>query len=253
MITKYYQYYFSKDKPLINRLKDLVGFVPRDIKLFKMVFYHKSSNGRNFSNNRNQSNSSVGNNERLEYLGDAMLSMVVAEYLYKKYPTKTEGFLTKMRSKIVKRTTLNFVGGEMGLDIFLKEFNDTNISQSMLGNALEALVGAIYLELGYEKTKKFIVERILRSHLDIHTLETFDDNYKSQLLEWCQKRGRDIGYKTISKYKTDKRDKFKVAVLVDGQRIATADEYNKKMAEQLASKKALKSLNALQKPKLEDE
>ena len=182
-------------------------------------------------------------NERLEYLGDAVLSTIVAEYLFKKYPNKNEGFLTKMRSKIVKRKTLNDIADQMGLDIILSNYSQGRMSHSMLGNALEALVGAIYIEFGYVKTKKYVVKNILMKFLDIHELETKDDNYKSLLLEWCQKQSKEISYKTLSKYKMDKRDRFKVAVLIDGVQVTTAEDFNKKSAEQTASKKAIKSLS----------
>ena len=111
-----------------------------------------------------------------------------------------------MRSKIVKRKTLNRIGDKMELDGVLQEFNNTRLSRSMLGNAVEALVGAIYLDAGYAFTQKYIVENILRRYLDIHELENYDDNYKSQLLEWCQKHGKTISYKLISRYKYEKRD-----------------------------------------------
>ena len=181
-------------------------------------------------------------NERLEYLGDAVLSTIVAEYLFKKYPNKDEGFLTKMRSKIVKRKTLNDIADQMGLDIILSNYSQGRMSHSMLGNALEALVGAIYIEFGYKKTKKYIIKNILMKFLDIHELETTDDNYKSLLLEWCQKQSKDISYQTLSKFKMDKRDRFKVAVIIDGEQITTAEDFNKKSAEQTASKKAIKVL-----------
>ena len=112
----------------------------------------------------------------------------------------------------------------------------------MLGNAVEALVGAVYLECGYNGTKRYVVKRLLRKYLDIHELETYDDNYKSQLLEWSQKQGKQVSYKVIAKYKFEKRDRFKVAVLLDGEKITTADDFNKKSAEQMASEKALIAL-----------
>jgi ribonuclease-3 len=128
----------------------------------------------------------------------------------------------------------------MGLDLLLNEFNsNTRLSRAMLGNCVEALVGAIYLEFGYMRTKRYIIEYLLRRYLDIHELETYDDNYKSQLLEWCQKNGKQVTYKQISKYKQEKRDRFKIAVLIDGNKIATADDFNKKSAEQSASERAL--------------
>jgi len=183
------------------------------------------------------------NNERLEYLGDAVLSTIVAEYLYKKYPGRNEGFLTKMRSKIVKRKTLNKVAESMGIDIILSKYTQGKMSYSMLGNAFEAMVGAIYIEYGYEKTSNYVITKILIKYLDMHELETSDDNYKSQLLEWGQKEGHNIAYKLINKYKHDKRDRFKVGVYLNGEEITVADDYNKKSAEQIASSQALKTLN----------
>jgi ribonuclease-3 len=216
---------------------DVLGFVPGNILIYKLAFSHKSS--------QNEKSVLSQNNERLEYLGDAVLGTIVAEYLFKKYPDSNEGFLTKMRSKIVKRKTLNRIGDKMELDGVLQEFNNTRLSRSMLGNAVEALVGAIYLDAGYPFTKKYIVENILRRYLDIHELENYDDNYKSQLLEWCQKHGKTISYKLISRYKYEKRDRFKVGVFVNNQRIATADDFNKKSAEQAASEKAMIELGFL--------
>lgn len=185
------------------------------------------------------------NNERLEFLGDAVLGTIVAEYLFKKYPNSNEGFLTKMRSKIVKRNTLNKIGDKMGLDMLLQEYSQTRLSRSMLGNAVEALVGAVYLERGYWQTKRFVVRKILRNYVDVHELESYDDNYKSQLLEWCQKNGQTVTYKLVARYKFEKRDRFKVAVMVDGRKIATADDFNKKSAEQTASEKAMLQLGIL--------
>ncbi len=181
-------------------------------------------------------------NERLEYLGDSILSTIVAEYLFKKYPNKDEGFLTKMRSKIVKRKTLNQLAGQMGLDIILSDYSQGRLSSSMLGNAFEALIGAIYLEKGYAQTKNYVISEILLKNLDIHILESKDDNFKSKLLEWGQKNNITIDYKLLSKYKMDKRDRFKVAVMVDGEEISKADDYSKKSAEQSASKTALHKL-----------
>ncbi|MCB0643870.1 MAG: ribonuclease III, partial [Phaeodactylibacter sp.] len=151
-------------------MRPLLGFVPVNLSLFKLAFSHKS--------NPSDKAYAIQNNERLEYLGDAVLGTIVAEYLFKKYPTANEGFLTKMRSKIVKRKSLNKIGEKMELDLLLSEFNQTRLSKSMLGNAVEALVGAVYLELGYHGTKRFIIRKVLRNYVDVHELENYDDNYK---------------------------------------------------------------------------
>ncbi len=205
--------------------------------LYIQAFKHKS--------NSLEINGHRQHNERLEFLGDAILNSIVAEYLYKKYPNGDEGFLTKMRSKIVKRKTLDAIGSKMGIDELMAIMNKTQISRSMLGNALEALVGAVYLENGYTFTRKFIVLEILRKYLDIHRLEDMDDNFKSQLLEWCQKNSMEVNYELISKYKFEKRDRFKIAVIVQGEQIAEAEDFNKKNAEQIASEKAMMKLGIL--------
>ncbi len=218
----------------MRRLSRVTGFVPSKIKIYKMAFSHKSAT--------DNSSGFKQNNERLEYLGDAILSTVVAEYLFKKYPNGNEGFLTKMRSKIVKRKCLNGLADQMGLDVMLADFNKTKISQSMLGNALEALIGAVYLELGFSKTKTFIIESILRQYLDFSILEDQDDNYKSQLLEWGQKEGKEVDFRMLEKYRFEKRDRFKVGVFIDGTEITTAEDFNKKSAEQTASNLAMDKL-----------
>jgi len=217
----------------------MTGFVPARLSIFKLAFSHKSNQAtRDYART---------NNERLEYLGDAVLGTIVAEYLFKKYPDADEGFLTKMRSKIVKRKSLNHIGDRMGLDVPLREYNRTRLSASMLGNAVEALVGAVYLEKGYRPTKRFVIQRMLKLYVDMHELETVDDNYKSQLLEYCQKNGKQISYKLIKKFKHDRRDRFKVAVMVGSREVAVADDFNKKAAEQLASLRALEQLGVVDK------
>jgi len=236
LIRRFYNYYLSPEKDLAKKLKSVLGFVPDNMRLFKLAFFHKSMN------NSEETQRSY-NNERLEYLGDAVLSTIVAEYLYKKYPGKNEGFLTKMRSKIVKRKTLNKVAERMGIDMILTKYSQGKLSYSMLGNAFEAMVGALYIEYGYDKTRDYIISKILMRLLDIHELETSDDNYKSQLLEWGQKEGKNITYKLMNKYKLDKRDRFRIAVYLDGKEISAAEDYNKKSAEQIASSLAIKSLN----------
>ncbi|HMQ06780.1 MAG TPA: ribonuclease III [Saprospiraceae bacterium] len=234
LIRKFYNSTISPDKELARSLKPILGFTPSRLQLFKLAFYHRSMiNGQEIA---------PGTNERLEFLGDAILSTVVAEYLFNKYPTQDEGFLTKMRSKIVKRKTLNHVAEQMGLDIILSDYSLGNMSKSMLGNALEALVGALYIEFGYAKTRDYVISKILMKYLDFEQLENTDDNYKSILLEYCQKNGKTINYNLINRFKMDKRDRFRVGVEIDGEIISTAEDFNKKSAEQLASKRALHQL-----------
>ncbi len=235
-LWRLYNLYLSSDRKLALQLKPILGFVPVNLSIFRTAFYHKS-----MSNEKpNQMT-----NERLEYLGDAILSTVVAEYLFKKYPNKDEGFLTKMRSKIVKRQTLNEIADNMGIDVILADYSLGKMSSSMLGNALEALIGAIYLEFGYDKTRNYVVKKILKSYLDIEELEQKDDNHKSVLLEWCQKHGKEVHFITLSKEKVNKRDFFKVAVNINGDEISTAEDFNKKSAEQIAANLAINKLNII--------
>ncbi|MEL6141559.1 MAG: ribonuclease III [Bacteroidota bacterium] len=233
--------WLSPNKQFVKQLKRLLGFTPAKLSTFLLAFSHKSNN------NAEKGAFATQNNERLEYLGDAVLGTIVAEYLFKKYPKADEGFLTKMRSKIVKRKSLNQIGYDMGLDEILQEYNNTRIAKSMLGNAVEALVGAVYMERGYDRTYRFVVRRMLRNYVDVEGLETYDDNYKSQLLEHCQKSGQQVSYKTLKRYKQDKRDRFQVAVLIDGEKTATGEDFNKKSAEQQASRRALRELGLLRK------
>lgn len=234
MIRKFYNHFLSSDKQFARSVGEIVGFTPSNLQIFKQAFSHKSAVDPKLH--------TVTSNERLEYLGDSLLSTIVAEYLFQKYPNSNEGFLTKMRSKIVKRKTLNRIADDMGIDVVLQENNDTRLSDSMKGNALEALVGAIYLEKGFDKTKDIVIRKILRQHLNIQDLEDNDDNYKSQLLEYCQKNGNEIDYRVIERFKMENRDRFKIAVYVNGKEIASGEDFNKKSAEQNASFKALKSL-----------
>ncbi len=232
-IRRFYNFYISKDKQLAKRIKNVTGITPARMHLYKLAFLHKSMNNEVHYK---------GNNERLEYLGDAILSTIVADYLYTKYPGKDEGFMTKMRSKIVKRKTLNSIADRMGLDLILTDFSMGRMSSTMLGNALEALIGAIYLESGFEKTKSYVIKNIIRKYLDIHKLEDKDDNFKSRLLEWCQKNNKTVDYKMIEKFKFDKRDRFRIAVMIDGEDMGQAEDFNKKAAEQTASHNAIQKL-----------
>jgi ribonuclease III len=236
-ISKFYNYYISPDKSFARRIHNVLGFTPVHLSYYKIAFSHR--------NDQNNSNFAAAmTNERLEFLGDAVLGTIVAEYLFKKYVNKDEGFLTKMRSKIVNRKMMNDVGDRMNLDVFLSEQGVNSISSTMLGNALEALIGAIYLDTGYTHTKKFVINSMLRGFLDMSALEDVDDNYKSQLLEWCQKNRKVVSYELLARFKQDTRDRFRVAVLIDNVQFATAEDFTKKSAEQLASERAMKIIIA---------
>lgn len=240
-LRKIYNLYFSSSKGFARKVQYTLGFSPSNLHLYKLALSHKSS----IEVKGETSESGQYNNERLEFLGDAILGSVVAEYLYNKYPNADEGFLTKMRSKIVKRSTLNDIAEQMGLQPLLVDRINGQMSRTMLGNALEAVIGAIYIEKGYSWTRDYVIQKIMRAYLDIHELEVTDDNYKSQLLEWCQKYGKNVSFDLLDRYKSDRRDKFKVGVLVDGVVVSESDGFNKKSAEQAAAEIAIKKLGIL--------
>lgn len=218
----------------------ILGYIPRKVFLYKRAFTHKS-----ISKKDNKSEIPL-NNERLEYLGDALLDAVMAEYLFKKYPRKDEGFLTQMRSKLVNRKTLNNIAAKMELDIYLRQHGSSRISQTMMGNTFEAFIGAVYLDVGYNKTRKFIINRLLKQYINVHELEKQNNNFKSQLLEYSQKNNHAIAYNLISHYRTNSnRERFKIEVTVDGESMANAEDFSKKSAEQKASELALIKIGVL--------
>lgn len=237
MIRKFYNYYLSPYRTFVRALTPILGFVPRYLPFYQRAFMHRSGDD---NDNKYQLN-----NERLEFLGDAILDAATAEYLFKKYPAQDEGFLTQMRSKLVNRKTLNRVAEQMDLDTFLRQHGVSNISPTMLGNALEALLGAVYLDVGYERTR-VVIYRLLRQYVDVHELEATNDNYKSILLEYCQKQHKQLQYDVVKQYRAkNNRERFQIAVLIDKQQLAIAEDYNKKSAEQIAAQRALEKLGIL--------
>lgn len=184
------------------------------------------------------------NNERLEFLGDAVLSAVVADYLFKKYPYKGEGFLTEMRSKMVNRATLNDIALRMGLKkitIYNKGDNSLKISQ-IFGNTLEALLGAIYLDLGYRKTQRWIMKNVIVPHLFMEELELLEINHKNKLYGWANKNGKVLEFETLDERVENGRRLFTIGAVVDGQLIADGKAFNKKDASQIAAQSAVEKL-----------
>ena len=186
-------------------------------------------------------------NERLEFLGDAVLGCVIAEELFKLYPYKDEGFLTEMRSKIVSRLSINQLGKRLGLDgiiEFDKQIFGHNSSRqgSILGDAFEALIGAIYVDKGYNFTRKFITDRIIKPHIDIYALERTETNFKSKLLEWCQRRGKALRFDLIANEEGESARLFTIQIIIDGQNYAVGRDYNKKNAEKIAAEKTCELL-----------
>ncbi|MCD4790745.1 MAG: ribonuclease III [Bacteroidales bacterium] len=227
---------FSSDKKLTNSIKNIFGFYPGNIFLYQLAFRHKSA-AKEIVNGLKVSN------ERLEYLGDAVLSSIVADYLFKKFPYKEEGFLTEMRSRIVSRSQLNKLSIKLGLDNLVKSELFRSYSKSLHGDAFEAFVGALYLDKGYNYTKKIILKRVIEVHFDIDKLECEDTNYKSQLIEWSQKEKIPIEFIVVDEVGNGYRKQYIVDLMIDEKIYSNGRDSSIKGAEQIAAGKALEKLN----------
>lgn len=217
----------------------MLGFVPGNLSLYRLAFRHKSVA-------QNVKKGVKNSNERLEFLGDAVLGSVVAEVLFKLYPYEDEGFLTELRSKIVNRVNLNQLARKLGFDQLIQYDNrmvNTTRQGSLLGDAFEALVGAIYLDKGYDFTRNFLVNHIIKSHIDIHRLEQTETNFKSKLIEWCQRHGKDITFELIENKDGESNKLFTVQASIDGEIMGQGKEFNKKNAEKLAAERACEALS----------
>ena len=228
--------FFSKEKYLRKAIKNIFGFYPGNIFLYKLALRHKSASLNRIEGFRI-------NNERLEYLGDAVLSAVVADYLFKRFPYENEGVLTEMRSKIVSRASLNKLSVKLGLSklILLSEGKNAQ-GKSAAGDAFEAFIGALYLDKGYNFTKKILAKQIIPVHYDIENLLFSDINYKSKLIEWAQKEKHDIVFKVVSSENRKNGKKYTVEVIVDGKAAAFGKDYSIKGAEKLAAEKGWENL-----------
>jgi len=216
-----------------KQLKNILGFIPGNIDLYKTALSHRSIK-----------ETSEENNERLEFLGDAVLSSIIAHYLFKKYPYKDEGFLTEMRSKMVNRQKLNEIALKMGLkkiSLYNKNDHALKISQ-IFGNTLEALIGAVFLDKGYNKTQKWVENYIILPHLFINDLENIEINIKNKLYGWASKNGKSVEFATLNESLEKGRRLFTIAATVDGQIIAQAKGFNKKDASHLAAQLAVEKL-----------
>ncbi len=238
--SRLYKLYFSPHRKYIRSLENLLGFVPGNLRLYRMAFRHRSVAVE-------LKNGTKNSNERLEFLGDAILGSVIAELLFKMYPYKDEGFLTEMRSKIVSRNNLNQLAKRLGLDEHIEYDNrlisHNNKQGSILGDTFEAMIGAVYMDKNYNFTRNFLITRIIKPHIDIHTLELTETNFKSKLIEWCQRHGKDITFEIIPNAEGENIKLFTIQVNVDGEACALGRDYNKKNAEKLAAEKACEFLN----------
>ena len=228
---------FRKDKELYLSLRKIIGFYPHDISYYKLALMHKSMYKRN-------AKGKPVNNERLEFLGDAVLDATVGDIVYRHFPGKREGFLTNTRSKLVQRDTLNRLAQEMGINqLILSSGRSQSHNSYMGGNAFEALVGAIYLDRGYDACMEFMRKRILAQMINIDKVAYKEVNFKSKLIEWSQKNRVRIDFKSILEEK-DKTGSpvFVYRVTLEGVEGCEGKGYSKKESQQLASKLTLEKL-----------
>jgi ribonuclease-3 len=221
-------------------LKDLLGFYPVNLKLYDLAFIHKSASVYDSQGN-------MVNNERLEFLGDAILGAIIADFLYNRFPQQDEGFLTKNRSKLVNRTFLTRLTFDMGLNVYIDSNTTNNMDKSHIyGDALEALIGAIYLDTDYQTTKYFVTKKILLQFVNLNEVEQKDSNFKSQLIEWSQKNKKEIKFETIEKPATakTKQPQFVAKVIVENKELGTGTGTSKKEAHQNAARETLKQLES---------
>jgi len=238
LIFKPVRFYFSSDRHLYTSIKNIFGFYPGNIFLYKLAFLHRSAGSEVIQGMK-------VNNERLEYLGDAILDAVIADYLFKTFPLKDEGFLTEMRSKIVSRSQLNKLSQKLGMEkLILLDQNSSNQYRSMPGDAFEALIGAIYLDKGYDFVKKVLLERIIKHYYNLDELIIQEVNFKSRMIEWAQKEKKRIVFQVVNETGTGYKKQYIVQLLVDDNPLSQGQDYSIKGAEQLASEKAWMKLTS---------
>ena len=243
---------FRRDRRLYRSFYDILGFYPRKIELYRQALTHKSMSVKEGSGR-------LSNNERLEYLGDAILDAVVGDILYNHFQGKREGFLTSVRSRVVQRETLGYLADEMGLtDLIRSNLMGRTHNNYMAGNAFEALVGAVYLDRGYEYCKWFVRNRILGKYINLDRIAYKESNFKSRLLEWCQKYHVNAEFELLEESKEEgtMSPLFLTRVLISGMECGRGIGYSKKESHQQSAKEALTKLkknNALRTRVLEVE
>lgn len=224
----------EKDKQLSKAVSSIIGEKPNNLNIYKLAFLHASVN--KLANGYRESN------ERLEYLGDSVIGMIVAEYLFKRFPYKDEGFLTDLRSRIVSRESLNNLSQKLGVSQLVEyELNKRHIAArtSMYGDAMEALIGAVYIDKGFKFARKFIIKRLLAAHFDFDNMAQTTVNYKSLLIEWAQKEGKKIEWQVSEDGKYHNKE-FTANIVIEGEnkQLSTGNGHSKKKAEQDAARRA---------------
>lgn len=219
----------EKDK-LVNAIKTIGGFTPSNIALYQLATIHSSK--------AKEKDGFRESNERLEYLGDAILGAAVADYLFKKYPFKDEGFLTEIRSRIVNRESLNALARKIGIGNIVQFDNkNSQLQQVILGNTLEALVGAVYLDKGYLRCKKFVIDKLIQPHFDLELVISSNANHKSRIIEWAQRNNKEIKFEILNVKKARNGREFSAQVFIGEQPYGTGYGFTKKKAEQDAAQK----------------
>ena len=230
---------FSRKDKFSKNIKNIVGFYPSDVFLFKTSLVHKSA----------VHDSSTGfkeSNERLEFLGDAILGAIVAKYLFEKFPGKDEGFLTKMRSKIVSRQSLNALAVKIRLNnLIISRLDKNSKTESIYGNAFEALIGAIYLDKGLEVCENFLLKKVIEPNISLDKLENEETNFKSRIIEWAQKEKKDLAFEILQEYGEGRGKEFEAVIVLDGKQTTTGRDRSKKGAEQKAAEKLCTELGLL--------
>jgi ribonuclease-3 len=229
-----------EEKIFASKIRKITGSKPSNIRVYILAFTHKTSATKTHKGVLKE------DNERLEFLGDAVLDLVIAEFLFSKFPYKDEGFLTEMRSKMVSRDKLGKIAVKLGLQeviLFDKSMiNKKDALQYLGGNALEALIGAYYLDKGYNKTVKFIKKKIIEPFLDLNELQATEISYKGRLFEYIQKNKKSIRFDVVREFKKNKETFFEINLVLDNEILATDIHNSKKKAEEMASEKAFKKL-----------
>ena len=222
---------FSKNKELSRSIKNLLGFTPKNIALYELAFRHKSV-AREIRDGVKDSN------ERLEFLGDAVLGTIVANYLFGKFPFKDEGFLTELRSKIVSRAYLNKLALKIGIDKLIQYDESNRLYKSICGDTFEALIGAVFLDKGFAFTEKIVLNRIIKFHVDIDELEKLEVNFKSKLINWAQRNRKSINFNAREDNSNERQRLYYVTAYLDDEAIGEGVGYSKKAAEQAAAENA---------------
>ena len=220
---------FSRDRKYYTFLKDTFGLIPNNIELYKLALIHRSASF--FTDD-----GTPLNNERLEFLGDAIIEAVVSDYLFIEFSGKSEGYMTKIRSRIVSRESLNRIGLELGLDKYLiVQYSASRIQKHLYGDALEAMVGAVYLDKGFDYANRLFID-ILEKHIDMKQIMDVDTDFKSRLIEWCQKYKKKVVFDTVmSEDSTEHNPKFVSTIYVGGTNMGYGEGESKKKADQIAS------------------